>query len=189
MNKPNGWDEAQAYDGNYKTLPAGGYVCAIRSGRVEAGKFGDQMVLALDICEGDYAGFFNDAFQSKKKKDPNAKWPCVFYQSILNKDNLTNGWFKGLITSVERSNPGYVWNWDENTLKGKFIGFVFGEEEWEAQDGSIRTNTKPKTARDRQAIRDGDFIIPPKKLIEKSNSSFVATEAGFTEVEDEMLPF
>lgn len=191
MNKPAGWDEAQAYDGSYKALPPGGYVCVIKDAHIDEGRYGDQLVLALDICEGEYAGFYNDSFLQKKTRDPKAKWPCVFYQNVLNKKGLANEWLKGLITSVERSNPGYSFdreNYNEATLKDKVIGFVFGEEEWEAPDGRVLPITKPQRARDRESIRDGKFDIPEKKLLDKTAKSASSANAGFEQVEDE-LPF
>ena len=52
--------------------------------------------------------------------------------------------FKGFIKSVEESNPGYVWNWDESTLKGKKVGLILQEEEFVptggAHAGELRTH-------------------------------------------------
>ena len=194
MNKTAGWESAQAYDGTYRKLPPGGYVCVIKDARVEAGQYGEQMIVALDVCEGEYAGFFGDLYEAKRKAPGAAlKWPCVYYQSLLNRDGVTNGFFKGLITSVERSNVGYVWSWDERTLKGKKVGFVFGEEDWMDSNGNVRTSTKPKTARDVKAILDGDFAVPPKKLAGQQSSGYIQVESpasngGFEQVDDE-LPF
>ena len=37
--------------------------------------------------------------------------------------------FKGFITAVEKTNPGYTWDWDEKKLIGKNVIAVFGEED------------------------------------------------------------
>ena len=194
MNKPAGWETAQAYDGSYRTLPPGGYVCAIKDARVEDNGYGEKIMVALDVCEGEYAGIFGDIFKSRQRSG-GAKWPCVYDQFTHTRDGDTNGWFKGFITAVERSNPGFVWAWDERTLKGKAVGFVFGVEEWIGNDGTLRASTKPRIARDIKSIRDGDFTVPPKKEAAQGATLSQATPSapqidvnGFERVEED-LPF
>lgn len=192
MNKPNGYDTAPAYDGSFETLPAGGYICEIISARVEMGKYSEQMVLALDIAEGEKKAFFKRQHEKKKGVNPSAKWPCVFYQSTLNQEGTANGYFKGLIKSVEESNGSYQWEWDEATLKGKRVGFVFQEQEWQGDDMKIRTNTKPIQARSVSAIMDGVPVPEPKKLVPVATRTFTSqqsVESGFTQVDEDELPF
>ena len=101
-----------------------------------------------------------------------AKWPAagthrVFVMDYNNRDQCSPE-FKGLITSVEESNPGFVMQWgdgSERSLIGKLIGIVFREKEFMLQDGSgIGVTTKPMYACSVERIRDG-VKIPKRKLI------------------------
>ena len=80
------------------------------------------------------------------------------------KDEYTKQAFKRFITSVERSNEGYTWNWDEASLKGKMFGGVFGREEFLTSDGKLKFATKCRFPRSVESIRKGDFTIPEDKL-------------------------
>ena len=57
MEKPQGYDEAQAF-GEFETLPAGGYKCIIKKvacEKTQAGK--EYLKLAIDILEGEFKNF------------------------------------------------------------------------------------------------------------------------------------
>ena len=52
MNKIQGYDEAQAYTGESRALPAGKYICEIKGAKVVKTSTGkEQLVLQLDIAE------------------------------------------------------------------------------------------------------------------------------------------
>ena len=156
MNITPGYDRAAAYDGSNEKIPAGGYICRIMKAWVETTMSGsEQLVLALEIAEGEYAGYYGRQYTSKKETYPNAKWPCLFKQFTLNTDGQTNPFFKGMIKSIEESNSGYSWNWHETGLQNKMIGMIFREEEFEANDGSIKTVVRPAFPRSVQRIRNG----------------------------------
>ena len=156
MNITPGYDKAAAYDGSNERIPAGGYICRIMKAWVETTMSGsEQLVLALEIAEGEYAGYFGRQFTSRKETNPNAKWTCVFKQFTLGTDGKTNPFFKGMIKSIEESNAGYRWNWQETELKNKLIGMIFREEEFEAADGTIKTTVRPAFPRSTQRIRNG----------------------------------
>ena len=50
--------EVKRNAGGRETLPAGGYVCQIVNARVEENAWGDTLIIAHDVCEGDYSGIF-----------------------------------------------------------------------------------------------------------------------------------
>ena len=101
-------------------------------------------------------------------------------------DNLTK--FKTLMTNFEESNNGYHWDWDENKLKDKLIGVVYGEEEFKPQDKDETIMlSRPRFFTSIQAIKDGKFKIPKPKMLKKdSNSDFLAEMKNAS---DEGLPF
>ena len=152
------------------------------------------LVLFIEIDEGtQYDGMMERAWRSGKSFGRD-KWPNTgtMYTLLTDKDGNTNPRFKGLINAVEKSNSGYSWRWEEMTLKGKTIGVVFGEEEFMGNDGTVRISIKPKYACGITELVDQP-VPPLKKLPENDNSGYAANDSGanggFTEVQDDELPF
>lgn len=186
---PN-FDKAAAYDGSFERFPAGGHICQIMKAWCETTENGsEQLVLALEVAEGDYHGYFGKQYNEKRSQNPNAKWPCIFKQFTLDLNGQTNPFFKGLLKSVEESNSGYKWNWNEGSLANKRIGMIFREEEFKASDGSVKTTVRPAFPRSVQRIRDGVEVPEIKRLNSNKanaqnaayNSSESAQNNGFTE--------
>lgn len=173
MNITPGYDKTAAYDGSNEKLPAGGYICRIIKAWVETTMSGsEQIVLALEIAEGEHAGFYGRQFSSRKENYPNAKWPCIYRQFTLNQEGQTNPFFKGLIKCIEESNYGYGWNWQEATLQNKLVGMIFREEEYEANDGAIKIALRPAFPRSVQRIKDGVDVPEIKRLNKSRENSF-----------------
>ena len=188
MNKPNGWDQVNAAEsGSSGRLPAGGYVCRILDAVDTEIRGREYLVLSLDIAEGDFKDYWLGEWRRKKQYGDSDKpaWPCRYFQSVLTSQGTANPWFKGLITAVERSNPGYQWAFAEQSLKGKLLGAVFSEEEFKGTDGKVHTSVKATQIYSADRIRAGDFTVPePRRL----GPSAPAAAKGFVEADDE-LPF
>lgn len=165
MKLPNDYDNAPAKYGNSAVkLTPGGHICRIHSATVETSRTGnDMLVVAYDIYEGsEFDGFFRRKFDGSVQYRSNAKWPGVFRVNLLNSRGLTNGFFKGFIESVEKSNSGFNFRAtgaDESKLAGKLVGFNFGEEEFMGRDGTPQTVVKPRYAVSVDHVRQG--IEPP----------------------------
>lgn len=187
MEKLSGYEEAQAITGEYERLEAGGYICKIVSAKEEISKKSGKrmLVLALDILEGDKKDFFKKRFDENTSTDK--KWSAgAIYRQMLEGEKAV-GFLKGLMTSLEASNDGFTWDWDEKKLINLKCGAIFGEEEYEKIDGSIGTTIKVKYIKTVKAIQEGNFKVPElKKLPPKGEAfeSFVNSE-----VSDEPLPF
>lgn len=193
IQKPKDWDTAQAYTGERQPMiTPGGHIVRIIGMRQEVSRENKPMItVGFDIAEGsEFDGYYARLHENKKKFDANAKWQGVIRYMIYAKDGeSTNGFFKGFIGSLEESNPGYKWNWDERTVAGKMIGMEFREEEYFKQDGSIGTSVKAYRARSVQAIRDG-IEVPQKKTLQGGQQQRAQNPAqGFTQVDDDELPF
>lgn len=195
---PNDYDSARGYDGSALQLTPGGHICRIRGARVEQSRSGnDMLVVAFDIVEeGKFNGYFQRRFERAKSYNAYANWPGVFRTSILTADGKTNGYFKGFIEAVEASNTGYNFRQsggNEAMLKGKLVGFNFGEEEYRSPiDNSVKTAVKPFYAVSVAKVREG--IAPPaKKLLADAVSAprpvGQPDANGFQPVEDNDLPF
>lgn len=190
INKPNGYEKSEAYTGDFESITLGGHICEINHVKVEEYTWGKSMLICFDIVEGENKGFYRRQYDRKKQQDPNAKWSGVVRQGIpsgdgSDKDALTTGFFKGLMMNIEKSNPGYVWNWDEQTLKGKKFGGVFGQEEFMAQDGSVKLATKCVQVRTVETVRAGVDVPPVKKL----KAATVSISDKTFDNDDTKLPF
>lgn len=190
------YDNASSYTGSsFSPLPIGGHICRIigaRAGQYSTGA--DMIEVAFDIAEGGPDdGRFQERFDFLRKSNPQAKWPNggMFRTGILTRDGKTSGFFKGLITAIEESNPGYSFKGsgcNEATLKGKLVGFNFGEEEYMGNDGTLKTAVKAVYAVSVATVKEG--IEPPKKKAYKPRQGQQMAAQGFTEVnEPDDLPF
>lgn len=191
MEKIEGYDTAQALTGEYEKLKPGGYICKIIAAKEEKSKSGNRMLtLALDIDEGENKGFFMKRWGELKKeqKEPNQeiKYPnAAVYHQMLEGNEKALGFLKGLMTSLEASNPSFKWEWDEKKLVGLKCGAIFGEEEYEKMDGSVGTACKVKFIRTTKCIEDENFKVPElKKLPAKGDA---AEFSGAADNDD--LPF
>ena len=108
---------------------------------------------------------------------------------------VDNGGAGGLIACIDKSNEPFqcVVNGqlNEANLKGKLVGLLFREEEYiGSNDGKKHKAVKACAARSVQTIREGSFDIPEPKLLQgNAPSRNAAPTAGFTQVDDEELPF
>lgn len=75
------------------------------------------------------------------------------------KDNRTKSYFKGCITAIEESNPGYKFNFDERTLDNKLVGIIFRDEEYD-YNGYKGMTSKPFIMTDIHRILQNDFNFP-----------------------------
>jgi len=182
MRKYDGYEQAEAFTWEFETLEPGGYICKILKVQAKEKDYGTLLRIAFDIVEGEHEGYYKRRFESKKQSNPDAKWPGMYYQTIK-QDDLR--YFKGFMTSIETSNPGFKWNWDEKKLTGKLFGGIFGEEEYEKTDGSIGTSVKCRFVRSVDAIKEEKFKVPEKKRLQPSLNEPNYTTQDF---EDE-LPF
>ena len=172
IRKPNNWNEVQEFTDRPK-LPLGAYVCKVRRAVIQSNEYGEQLCILFDIAEGEFAGFFDADFKSNTRADK--KWKGVLRQFIpkddgSEKDEWTKSSFKGMVTSFEKSNPGYQWNWDEASLSGKLVGILFRNEEWE-YEGKTGWAVRPFRAISVDSVRSGDFTLPKDKPLKNKSAS------------------
>lgn len=188
MEKMNDYETTEAFTGEYEKLKLGGQICEIRGARIEKSQNqNDMLVVAFDIAEGENRGYFKRRFdEATKRSGADAKWPNNGIHRILLKDSegKCNKYFKGFITSVEASNKGYTWDWNEEGLKGKRFGGIFGREQYEANDGNLKFATKLRWIRSVDKVKNAE--IPEDKLLSKKPADNVWGEVIDS---DENLPF
>lgn len=171
MRMPNGYNEVQVRTGK-RQLPPGGYVCRIKNAREETIRGYWQLVIAFDIDDGPDKGFFEQRYRDDLvKKD---KWPGVHRVFVEDYNNVgqCSPEFKGFITSIEESNPGFIMQWGEGSercLIGKQVGIVFREKELETDNGGIAVITEPLYVCSVEMIRRG--VKTPKRKAAKAKFS------------------
>lgn len=189
IKKFSNYDTIQTYEGG-TALETGGYELIIKGARVE--EYGSCTILkiAFDIVNNEhYTEYFKRKHQQAKANNPEAKWPNTGIFDVFiprddgtDKDERTKQAFKRFISSVERSNQGYVWNWDERTLINKMFGGIFGREEFKDQNGEYRFVVKCRFANSIDRIRSGDFTIPKDKLTKEHRNNNIETPESIVDL-------
>ena len=71
--------------------------------------------------------------------------------------------------ATQKSNPGYKWNWNEQSLVGRTVGILFRNEEWEFK-GKTGWTVRPFRAMSVDTVRSGDYTLPNDKPLKKEPS-------------------
>lgn len=114
-------------------------------------------------------------------------------------------WFKGIITSIERSN-NISFRWDqeknEDSLRGKKFGGIFWRRQYEAANGNRPFATELYQIRSVEGLKDAE--VPEDKLLPEGSTPTASAPAatdpahplgsddGFVNIPDgidEELPF
>ena len=164
--------EAKGMD-DFRGLPIGAYECVIMDARVnhneQSGK--DTFKVSVDIASGEFKDYFRKMYENDTRIDKKWNNNAVRYLAYQG-DNAS--YFKGFLTSVENSNPGYKWDWDESKLKGKKICGVFQYEEYEKQDGTKGVKVRLNKFRSIDKMKD----------IEVSDNVKLLNNAGYMSIDD-----
>ena len=181
------WDNVQEA-GEFKNPTAGGYAAKIIG--VEDNEDREFLLITWDFADGEFKGTNADYNKRLGYFPHHAKTVRSYKDTAL-------PFFKGFKTAVEKSNPGYTFRNDPQSLVGKFCGVVLGEEEYQKNNGNIGTRLYVDQVRSGQAIREGDFKVPELKKLtpQDSTPSYIqqAPAAGndyqLLADEDAQLPF
>lgn len=178
MRPIRGYNEAQAA-GEFERLPVGGYVIRITDVKDEAAK--SYLTITYDIAEGQYKDFYKSTDADHVKS----------HQFIRSYKETALGMLKGFIMAIDDTNGTKfgegveVRGLDERLLIGKLLGVVIGEEEYENNQGEVKTVLKVRSCLDAEKIRKGQYKMPElKKLKEQPKAP-----AGFTQFNDDDIPF
>lgn len=183
------WEAAKAKVQSAQ-LPAGAYVCKIVNAAIEEMKNGDvRLTLDIDIIEGDYAGHF-----SRLVKDGKWDFRGKFKRYLKKNGEVFPRSFVSLITDLEKQNPNFVFDTrkiEESNFKNLISGFVFGEREYEANDGSIKIGVNIRYSCLADKVRDGSVKIPAVEGLNKpiAPKEDYSKEFNNTSISDDDLPF
>ena len=202
MKKIENWNEIEAKGmDDFRGLPIGAYECVIMDAREnhneQSGK--DTFKVSVDIASGEFKDYFRKMYENDTRIDRKWNNNAVKYLSYTG-DNVA--FFKGFIKTIENSNVGYTWDWDETKLKGKKVCGVFQYEEYEKQDGTrgikvrlskFRSLDKLKDIEVSDSIKmlDGSYVTYDDYMERKENLSSKINDlfGEVPEVNSEDLPF
>lgn len=177
-----------------ETIPAGGYVAKILDVKEVPYSWGNVLLISFDIIEGEHKDFFKNDYAVNTKEDK--KWRGVYRLNVPKDDGTEqDGWtkntFGNAMFAIEASNGGYHWAWDEKTLKGKTIGVLFRNFEWE-MSGKNGWSTECGMLLPVDDIRGGKYKPMKDRPLKNKSGAVQTSSSGFSElpaVDDSDLPF
>lgn len=169
-------------------LPAGGYVVKIMDAKEIHYDWGSTLLISFDVTEGEYKDFFRADFKAQDREDK--KWRGTYRLNVpkddgSEKDEWTKKAFNNAIFSLEDSNKGFHWDWDEKKLKGLTAGALYRNKEWE-MDGRTGWTTECSALACVSDIREKKFKIPKDKPLKNKPAQAQPVDI---EIDEEDLPF
>lgn len=197
MNKPKGFDDIQLGE----VLNAGGHKCVITGVEETKSKSGKEMlIISFDTSEEDtQPGFYMNRFLADQKSETReAVWRGKQYLVTEGEYGPAN--LKRFTTAVEDSNPGFEVQWGKafaSCFKDKKVGIVFRIEEYNADNGELRTAVKPCRFCDYSKALEQ--AVPKRKELQQTQQPSLMeqfqsqAQEGFMQIpdglNDEGLPF
>ena len=136
MKAFNGF-KSEAMANKPRQLPAGPYVAKIKAVKIDGDEPDQQLVLRVDVIEGDFANYFSERYKRESEKFDNVRYKGDYKIRIPNENNkralypesdIRN--FNDAMYRIEQSNPGYHWDWNEQGLAGLVVGINMQESEY-----------------------------------------------------------
>ena len=167
INKPDKYEDIQV-NNEFERLELGGHKGIIKSVEeytsVQSGN--TSLKVEVDTDKDDkQPGYFQEQFDTNSNADKRWSNGATKYVSLKQDENCIK-MLKGFITAVENSNPNFKYDWSKDTeqLKGKKVGLIFGLEEYEDQEGKLKTSTKLVQFRSIDKVDNAK--IPKVKLLD-----------------------
>ena len=164
--KPKKYDEINIIE-EYEKISLGGHKGIIMKAEEytspQSGK--TSLRVSVDTSKDDkQPEYFKEQYKNDNRIDKRWSNSAIKYISLGEEENQVK-MLKAFITAYENSNNcQFDWNKDWEQLTGKKIGLVFGMEEYESQDGSLKTNNKLREFRSIDKVEN--IKIPKVKLVE-----------------------
>ena len=171
--KPKTYDEINIIE-EYEKISLGGHKGIImKAEEYTSPKSGKtSLKVSVDTSNDDkQPEYFTEQYKNDTRIDRKWSNSAIKYISLGEEENQVK-MLKAFITAYENSNNcKFDWNKDWEQLKGKKIGLVFGMEEYESQDGTLKTNNK---LREFRSIDKVDNIKIPN--VKKLDNTYVEYE-------------
>lgn len=201
LKKPSNYDEVQVNQ-DFERLELGGHKGIIKKVEEYTSPISNNTSLKVEVdtaSDDSQPNYYQKQYD--ENTNANKKWSTggTKYVSLKEDENCVK-MLKAFITAVENSNNGFVYDWDKDVdqLNGKKVGLVFGLEEYEDNEGKIKTATKLNQFRSIDKVSDvkipkvrkinGEFV-DYEDYKNSSNSDSTAVFESSIEISDDMLAF
>lgn len=183
MKKINNWDGLKNEEvSSLPSLPVGNYICQIKNVVDVPEK--EYLKVQFDIVKGDFKDHFSKLSNNNLDNWVNQGTTYRSYKASADQ------FFRNFITAIEKTNKGYVWDWNEKSLIGKGFVAVFGEEEWQNDSGEINISIKIREIRSLQALQEGKIDTPKlKKFKPKKENKPIQKNDYVYDITSDDLPF
>ena len=174
IKKPSNYDNVEVTEFDFTPIELGGHKGIIMKAEEytspQSGK--TSLRVSVDTAKDDkQPEYFKEQYKNDNRIDKRWSNSAIKFISLGEEENQVK-MLKAFITAYENSNNcKFDWNKDWEQLKGKKIGLVFGMEEYESQDGTLKTNNK---LREFRSIDKVDNIKIPK--VKKLDNTYVEYE-------------
>ncbi len=159
-------------------LPKGGYIAQILDVHMESTAIANQrMVFQVEIIEGPFKDFFHREYDARQGSLYSGKYRGVYgilYPLNNSESELRSiDRFNKTMGAIEGSNPGYAWDWNLQSLKGRTVGLSVREFEYQ---GGIFTEIGKFIPVD--IIRSGQFRPMQRRLAQERTPDNLPAMAG-----------
>ena len=174
IKKPSNYDNVEVMEFDFTPIELGGHKGIIMKAEEytspQSGK--TSLKVSVDTAKDDkQPEYFKEQYKNDNRIDKRWSNSAIKFISLGEEENQVK-MLKAFITAYENSNNcKFDWNKDWEQLKGKKIGLVFGMEEYESQDGTLKTNNK---LREFRSIDKVDNVKIPK--VKKLDNSYIDYE-------------
>ena len=203
IKKPSNYDNVEVMEFDYTPIELGGHKGIIMKAEEytspQSGK--TSLKVSVDTAKDDkQPEYFAEQYKNDNRIDKRWNNSAIKYISLGEEENQVK-MLKAFITAYENSNGcQFDWGKDWEQLKGKKIGLVFGMEEYESQDGTLKTNNKLREFRSidkvdnvkipKVKLLDGTYVDYEEYINSKNSSNEPFSDFGnIVEVSAEDLPF
>lgn len=186
--------EVKKRGGGVQLPPVGAYEAEIQGVRLEKSYSGDRdvIVVMVEITAGEYKGQYHKVFEDQKERfGGDVKYRGTFRLTPPTDDDepwVRKRWEENqwCISESNGKKPDgsyiYVWDWDEQKLKGKKVGINVRENYYTGRDGRERVTTEIGQFERIEDVQNGKCkVLKPRG--KKAEETPTVPAEGFTGIE------
>lgn len=202
LEKPKNYDDVEVKDFDFESISLGGHKGYVKDVEEYTSEVSGKKSLKvyIDTAKDDKQPlYFTEQFNNDTKDERKWSNSAIKYVPLDESNENCVAMLKAFITAIENSNDGYTYDWKKEVtqLINKKVGLVFGLEEYESQDGEVKTI--PKMIRFRSIDKINDVKIPKVKLLsgeykdyeeyKNNTTNNLKKDEIIVQINDEDLPF
>ena len=170
IKKPEIYDTVEVKEFDFTPITLGGHrgIIKIAEEYTSQISYNTSLKITVDTDKNDkQPSYFTEQFKNDTRADKKYSNSAIKYVSLKDDENCVR-MLKAFITSVENSNPGFKYDWNKDViqLNDKKVGLIFGLEEYNANDGSVKTAAKLTQFRSLDKV--DNVKIPKVKLLDNT---------------------